>query len=55
VLHAQDVQETVRFYEKHFSFEASKALIASPAFAPPQKPRRPPPKNTQFSLASTSA
>ena len=33
----------------------SKALIAPPAFAPPQKPRGRPPKNPQFSLASTSA
>ncbi len=33
----------------------SKALIAPPAFAPPQKPRGRPPKNTHFSLASTSA
>jgi len=30
------------------------ALIAPPAFAPPQKPRGRPPKN-QFALASTSA
>lgn len=33
----------------------SKALIAPPAFALPQKPRGRPPKNPQFSLASTSA
>ncbi|MDQ0138050.1 hypothetical protein J2T08_005995 [Neorhizobium galegae] len=33
----------------------SKALIAPPAFAPPQKPRGRPPKNTPFALASTSA
>ncbi|SFB48094.1 DNA replication protein DnaC [Rhizobium sp. NFR07] len=33
----------------------SKALIAPPAFAPPQKPRGRPPKNPQFALASTSA
>ncbi|MGE6744133.1 AAA family ATPase, partial [Allorhizobium pseudoryzae] len=33
----------------------SKALIAPPAFAPPQKPRGRPPKNSPTSLASTSA
>ena len=43
--HADLVPEHVR----------SKALITPPAFAPSQKPRGRPPKNTQFSLASTSA
>ena len=33
----------------------SKALIAPPAFAPPQKPRGRPPKNPQFAMSSKSA
>jgi DNA replication protein DnaC len=33
----------------------SKALIAPPSFAPPQRPRGRPPKNTQFSTSSGAA